>query len=261
MKIAMLGIGEAGRTIAADLIAAGVIVSGWDPEPKQIPPGVIFATGNAEAAQQADLILSINLAAAATDVAYNVLPILTPQQLFAEINTASPQTKRRVADILQPSGALVADAALMAPVPLRGLKTSVLVSGPGAQRFHTLMTPLGMPVTVLDEQVGTAATRKLIRSIAYKGIAAVVVECLAAAEPLGLEDYARQQLLTLLPNEAMIDRFVEGSRTHAVRRSREMEAVAALLEEIGVPSYTTTAALEQLKALSALPNETTSDLE
>lgn len=250
MKIAMLGIGEAGRTIAADLMAAGVTVSGWDPEPKQIPSGVILATGNAEAAQQADLILSINLAAAATDVAYDVLPILTPQQLFTEINTASPQTKRQVADILQPTGALVADAALMAPVPLRGLKTPVLVAGPGAHRFHTLMTPLGMPVTVLDEPIGAAATRKLIRSIAYKGIAAVVVECLAAAEQLGLEDYARQQLLTILSDEAMIDRFVQGSRDHAIRRRREMEAVAALLEEVGVVPRTTMAAIDQLKALS-----------
>lgn len=56
MKIAMLGIGEAGRTIAADLMAVGVTVSGWDPEPKQIPPGVIFAASNAEAAQQADML-------------------------------------------------------------------------------------------------------------------------------------------------------------------------------------------------------------
>ncbi|MEM7344753.1 MAG: NAD(P)-binding domain-containing protein [Chloroflexota bacterium] len=250
MKIAILGLGEAGRTIAADLIAAKIAVSGWDPAPQDLPEGLIFAASNAEAVAQADLILSINLADVATEVASEVLPTLTSKQLYTEINTASPQTKRQVAQILQSSNVQVADAALMAPVPARGLQTPVFVSGPGAQRFEQLMSPLGMPVTVLDDQVGTAATYKLIRSIAYKGIAAVVVECLAAGEKLNLDDYAREQLLTILPNEGIIDRFMQGSRKHAVRRSREMEAVAQLLADIEVPAHTTTAAIKQLKLLS-----------
>ncbi len=252
MKIAILGLGEAGSTIAKDLITVGVTVSAWDPAPKQIPSDVVFATSNREAANQADLILSINLAAVALDVAKDVLPVLTPNQLYVEINTASPQTKRQVAEILQSSGVQFADAVLMTPVPPKGLKTPTLVSGPGAQQFHDVMTPLGMSVTILDNQVGTAATRKLIRSIAYKGIAAVVVECLAAAEQLDLDDYAREQLLTILPNEAIIDRFVNGSRKHAVRRAREMEAVADLLGEIGVPAHTTAASITQLKMLAEL---------
>ncbi|MDX1523966.1 MAG: DUF1932 domain-containing protein [Anaerolineae bacterium] len=111
------------------------------------------------------------------------------------------------------------------------------------------MSPIGTPVTVLDDEVGSASTRKLVRSIAYKGIAAVVIECLAAAERLDLTDYARQQLLTLLPDEAMIDRMVSGSRAHAVRRTNEMEVVEALLDEIGVQPFTTTAAIQWLRSL------------
>ena len=37
-------------------------------------------------------------------------------------------------------------------------------------------------VEVIDGPIGAAATRKLLRSVFYKGLAAAVVEALAAAE-------------------------------------------------------------------------------
>jgi len=248
-KVAVLGLGEAGSIIAADLIEVGFVVDGWDPQPKHVPAGVKLEANDHKAIGGADLILSVNLASVAADVARSAMPVLTKSQLYADFNTASPGAKRKIAEILAPSGVLFADVALLAPVSTKGLRTPTLVSGPGAKRFHALLTPHGMPVTVLDEQVGSAAARKLVRSVFMKGVAATVIECLEAAERLGCQEWTREQLLTVIREEALIDRFVEGSRTHAARRTDEMNAAADLLTEINVAPLITKATIRRLEAL------------
>jgi 3-hydroxyisobutyrate dehydrogenase-like beta-hydroxyacid dehydrogenase len=67
--IAILGIGEAGGTFARDLIAKGVQVRGWDPEPRNLPDGLDFAVNNPAAASGADIVLSVNWASVAVEVA------------------------------------------------------------------------------------------------------------------------------------------------------------------------------------------------
>ncbi len=249
MIVAVLGIGEAGGALARDLVAAGVTVRGWDPDPPSIPGGVNFASNNPEAVSGADIVLSVNWASVAIEVAAEVTQVLQPHQLYADLNTASPQKKREVAEIVGKSGALFIDGALMAPVLPKGLRTPLYASGSGAERFAERMLPLGMPVTVLGHEAGSAATHKLVRSIIYKGVAAVVMECLEAAEALNMSDYARAQIMTILCDEAMIDRFVEGSKKHAGRRIQEMEAVVEMLDSIGVSAFTSRAAVEKLKEL------------
>jgi 3-hydroxyisobutyrate dehydrogenase-like beta-hydroxyacid dehydrogenase len=243
---AILGLGEAGGALATDLIRLGVTVYGWDPEPKQIPTGVHFAANNPDAAARADVILSVNLATVALEVAEEVLPFLRPDQLYADLNTAAPHTKQQIADVMTPSGALFADVALMAPVLPRGIGTPAMASGLGAQKFHDFLTGYGMPVTVLDQPAGSAATRKLVRSVFYKGVAAVVIECLEAARQLDCEAWARAQMSSILSDEQMIDRFVNGSHHHAERRIHEMTAVTELLHQVGVAAYTSQAALDRL---------------
>lgn len=249
MIIAILGIGEAGGSFARDLIAKGVKVRGWDPEPRNIPDGLDFASGNPAAALGADIVLSVNWASVAADVATEVAPVLKPNQLFADLNTAAPQLKRDIAPIIERTGALFVDAALMDPVPHKGLGTDVYASGSGAEAFAENMTPLGMPVTVLDKEAGNAATHKLVRSIMYKGVAAVILECLEAAEVLNMKDYARSQMMKIINDETMIDRFVSGSIKHAERRMHEMEAVVEMLDSIGVSAFTSRAAKERLKEI------------
>ncbi|MEZ4863897.1 MAG: NAD(P)-binding domain-containing protein [Caldilineaceae bacterium] len=246
MNIAILGIGEAGGRLARDLIAAGLQVRGWDPNPRSLPAELTFAANNCEAVKGADVVLSVNWSSVATAVAREVAPVLQPGQLYADLNTAAPQQKREVAAIVEPVGAAFIDAAIMAPILPKGLQTPVYVSGSGAARFTEMLAPLGMPLMLIEGDAGSAATHKLVRSIMYKGVAAVVMECLEAGKALGLEEYARQQILTILPDEAIIDRFVTGSVQHAKRRIEEMAAVVELLESIGVSPFTSRASLEKL---------------
>lgn len=246
MRFAILGLGEAGGAIAADLIAAGATVFGWDPKPKQVPEKVCLMANNPEAASQAEMILSVNWDIVSIEVAKEILPVLTSDQLFADLNTASPNTKEQIDEIIRPSGALFADVAIMAPILPRGIRTPTMASGSGALKFHETMSKFGMPVTVLDEQAGNAARRKLLRSVFYKGLAAVIIESLEAASRLGYEDWLREQILTMIPSEQTIDRLVTGSAVHAQRRVREMAVVSDMLREIGVSPFTSEAAVQRL---------------
>jgi 3-hydroxyisobutyrate dehydrogenase-like beta-hydroxyacid dehydrogenase len=139
----------------------------------------------------------------------------------------------------------------MSPVPGKGLRTPMLVSGPAAHRYADLLTPLGARVTVQPGPVGEAISRKLLRSVFYKGLAAAVVEALAAAEKAGCADWLAGNISAELAgfDERTIDRLVQGTHTHARRRADEMTAAAEQLEELGVPPRVAGAARDWLVEL------------
>ena len=246
--VALLGLGEAGAALAADLVAAGVETRGWDPDERRAVDGVVRAESAVDAVSGAGVVLSVNGQSAALAAAQSVIVALGPAQLYADLNTTSAGVKREVAAAVAPSGALFADVALLAPVPGNGLRTPALVSGPGAQRFAEVFAPLGMPVETLGDDPGEAATRKLLRSVFMKGLAAAAIESLGAAEAAGCEPWLREQILTVL-DEPLLDRLLSGSRQHAVRRVDEMEAASALVAELGLEPSVARAAVQVLARL------------
>ena len=149
LVIAMLGLGEAGSVIARDLAAAGVRVRGYDPAVTATEP--VLGTGSeAEAAQGAHLVLSVNSAKAALDAFQAGLPgLLAAGQPAAGRGVGRPE--HRLTGHQTPAGrpgagaagVPFADVAMMAPVPGRGLRVPMLASGTGAARYAALLTPLG----------------------------------------------------------------------------------------------------------------------
>ena len=245
----MLGLGEAGGLIAADLRAAGATVHGYDPLPETRPD----AATPRDAAAGADVVLSLTTAEEALDAARSVLPVLRPGQVYADANTSGGALKQELAELVAPTGAVFADVALMAPVPGRGVRTPAVASGPGAEAFGRILGPLGMPVTIVPGPPGAAATRKLLRSVAWKGVAGVVNEALAAARAAGVEEWMRGELLDLFrtAGDETLTRLEEGSRRHARRRAGELADVAELLRELGVAPHLADAARAQLDELAS----------
>ena len=251
--VAVLGLGEAGSTIGLDLAHAGCSVRGWDPRrPTGLEP-IALAESAGAAVARADVVLSVNAASVALGVAEEIAPSLAAGQVFAELNTAGPALKVAVAAVIEPTGALFADVALMAPVPGRGLRTPALVSGSGAARFVALFAPLGMPLELVDEQAGNAARRKLLRSVFMKGWAAAILESVEAAERAGCGAWMRAEIAAELEaaDRALLVRLIVGSQRHAVRRVEEMEATAVYLHELGVEPHVAVAATRRLQALAA----------
>ena len=142
--IAVLGLGEAGSVIARDLAAARTRVRGYDPAVTAAEP-ILDTASEAEAAREAHVVLSVNSAKAAVDAFRAALRGLrtheSPGLLWADLNTASPGVKRRLAGIAADAGVPFADVAMMAPVPGRGLRVPMLASGTGAARYAALLGP------------------------------------------------------------------------------------------------------------------------
>jgi 3-hydroxyisobutyrate dehydrogenase-like beta-hydroxyacid dehydrogenase len=248
--IAVLGLGEAGSEIAADLVCAGAIVHAFDP--KVPAPAAIRGFGSdAAAARQAQIILSLTSAHEALETLQQALPGVEPGAIYADLNTGSGGLKATLAQAAAEAGIAFADVALMAPVPGLGLRTPMLASGPAAGDLARILRSLGATVTVLPGPPGTAATRKLVRSVFYKGLAAAVTEALRAGRAAGCEEWLRDDIAQVLASAsaATVDRLEEGSIRHARRRMHEMMAAGDLLDELGVPSRVTRASqawLEQL---------------
>lgn len=235
LVVAVLGLGEAGSVIAHDLLVAGVTVRGYDPA-VAAAPGITDTHNEAEASRGADLVLSVNSARAAVDAFRAGLPGLRQDALWADLNTASPGTKRQLASIASQGGVPFADVAMMAPVPGRGLRVPMLASGDGARRYAEMLSPLGADIKVLAGPAGLAATKKLLRSVFYKGMAAAVVEALEAARAAGHEQWLREHIAAELTaaDADTVQRIIDGTCRHALRRTAEMEAAADMLTELGV---------------------------
>lgn len=253
LKIAILGLGEAGSHFANDLVKLGVEVTGFDPKLiHKLDVAIKVKDSSVAAVKEADIIFSVNLSSVSISIAEELASVLTPHQFFCEMNTSGPEKKKEIAKILKSSGVKVIDLAIMAPVPPKGMMTPLLASGEFATEFLGKIKPLNLDLKIIENsQVGDAATRKLLRSIVYKGIAAVVCEAMEAGEAFGMDSYIRGQISSLIGgNDEIIDRFVEGSRTHAVRRMHEMEAVIEMLEAKGIEPIVTRGTRDNLEKLS-----------
>jgi 3-hydroxyisobutyrate dehydrogenase-like beta-hydroxyacid dehydrogenase len=249
-RIAILGLGEAGSNIASDLVAAGADVRGYDPK-RIIVDGVAARADEAAAVADADLVLSVNSAHDARVALANALPTLQPGAIWADLNTASPKLKAALAELASSREVPVVDVALMAPVPGRGLRTPMVVSGQGAARYAQILGGFGADVTVQPGPAGAAILRKLLRSVFYTGLAAAVIEAVAGAEAAGCEDWLRDNIRSEFIgfDQRTLDRLIEGSRKHARRRTDEMTAAAEQLADLGVEPRVAAAARDLLAAL------------
>lgn len=249
--IAVLGLGEAGRRYAGGLAGAGADVRGFDPAHDLGDPAVPQFDTLGETLAGADLALSLVTGHAAASVARDALPHMAEDAVYADLNTAAPAVKQQIAELAHARGRAMADVAVLAPVVRAGHRTPLLASGPAAHEFAARVAPFGVPVEVIGGAAGEAARLRLLRSVFMKGLAALVLEGLGAARAAGAEDWLRTQMAEELgPDGAeLVDRLVEGSAKHAVRREHEVRAALAALEASGRPADMTRATLAWFERL------------
>jgi 3-hydroxyisobutyrate dehydrogenase-like beta-hydroxyacid dehydrogenase len=251
-RICVLGLGEAGSAIAGDLAAhPQTEVHGYDPVAATTPVDVVRHAEAADAALDADLVLAITPASDATAAMVQTLDTISVRAVYADLSTAAPRLKQRLAGLAAAAGLRFVDVALMSPVPGGGLSTPALASGPAADEFVATMRPLGMPVDAVGSEPGRAAACKLLRSVLMKGLAAALIEAMRAAEAAGLGDETWDNLVAQLTaiDEPMVRRLVVGTGAHAERRLHEMQAAVELLTESGVDPLVTRATVTHLRRL------------
>lgn len=255
MKVCVFGLGEAGSIIAAELVAAGSTVTAYDPAQVPTPPGVQRVPHPALAVRRAELILALTAAADAKLAIVQAADAIAQGTIYADFSTASPQVKADLASVALSRGFGFADVALVSMVPGNGLATKALSSGPAARDFAAVFNSLGGRVEVTDGVAGSAAQRKLLRSIAIKGFAAVAQEAFAAAEAMGDVPWLYDNLANEIASAdgSWLQRLVAGTPRHATRRLAEMEAAQLMADQAGAPTTMTTGTIESLRAIAADP--------
>lgn len=255
-KIAMVGFGEAGSILGADLAATGREVvtydillapgsSGLDADAscaamldKARRARVQTADSFDAATKGADLVVSAVTAASSADVARNASKALRAGQVFLDINSCSPATKRLNAQMVQSSGADYVEAAVMAPVPPQRLKVPMLLGGARAAEIAPILTALGMNATPISDQIGVASAVKMCRSVIIKGIEALTVESMLAARRFGAEKEVLASLQGTFPQmgwqDKLPDYLVSRVAEHGRRRAAEMREVAHTLQDVGI---------------------------
>jgi 3-hydroxyisobutyrate dehydrogenase-like beta-hydroxyacid dehydrogenase len=250
LVVTVLGLGEAGSRLSADLAAAGADVRGYDPAPAAGTGVADRRPDPVSAVAGSDVVLNVTAAAVALESARAALPGLAPDTIYADLNTGSPELKRALAELVAGAAVRFADVALLGPVPARGLQTPALAAGPGAADFAGRMTPLGMSVEVVSETPGDAAALKLLRSVFMKGLAAAALESLGAAEAAGHAAWLEAEIAEVI-GAPLLERLLTGSRLHAGRRADEMTAATELLTELGIEPRITSASAALLAELAA----------
>jgi len=253
-RIAIIGFGEAGGTFGQDFAKQGIDVSVFDillvsrrhrrhMQSKADKCGVRAAANLYDCVRDSQLVISAVTSASALDVAKDAGAILGAGQIFLDINSVSPETKRKAARLIEPGPAKrtkahFVEAAVMAAVPGLRLKVPMLLGGPKAAEAAKRLTSIGMNATALSNQIGLASAVKMCRSVMLKGLEALAVECLFAARQYGVEDAVLESLAATYPSLGWKDRLpdylVSRVAEHGRRRANEMREVARALRSVGV---------------------------
>jgi hypothetical protein len=86
-----------------------------------------------------------------------------------------------------------------------------------------------------------------------KGLAALVIEGVGAARAVDAEEWLREQMAGELgpDGRALVDRLIDGTHRHALRREQEMRDALAVLGAAGQPADMTRATLTWFERLVA----------
>ncbi|HUN26841.1 MAG TPA: DUF1932 domain-containing protein [Steroidobacteraceae bacterium] len=248
-RIALIGFGEAGGILGAELAHAGLEVAAYDilldaaatresMLHRMRAAGVHACASAREAIAGAALVISAVTASAAVAAAGGAAAVLEPGQLFLDINSVSPETKRLCARSVIQAGAEFIEAAVMAPVPPQRLAVPMLLGGAHAAAAAGALRALGLNATAISDRIGVASAVKMCRSIVIKGLEALTLESLFAARRFAAEEEVLASLERTFPQmgwqDALPDYLVSRIAEHGRRRAAEMREVARTLEQVGI---------------------------
>jgi 3-hydroxyisobutyrate dehydrogenase-like beta-hydroxyacid dehydrogenase len=247
--IAIIGFGEAGGILGAELARLGKSVGTYDlllDDPaardamrgKAAAAGVAVAASHAAAVRGADLVISAVTAASAVDVAQAFAPHAAKGQVFLDINSISPEAKRANARAVEAGGADYVEAAIMAAVPPKRLKVPMLLGGTRAKEVSDALNAMGFSTEAVADRVGVASAIKMCRSVMIKGLEALTLECLMGARRYGAENEVLASLAGTFPgmgwDKDLPDYLISRIAEHGRRRAAEMREVAQTLIDGGI---------------------------
>lgn len=245
MRIGFLGYGEAARAFHESLGREGLSFMAYDlklAEPETGMRAAMLERGAApcetiEGLAEADWIFSAVTADQSLLAIEPLLPHVRQGHVLIDINSVSPDRKRMTAARVADAGGTYLDMAVMAPVHPRKHATPTLIAGGEAERLQPLLTELGFSVSVAGDRPGAATAIKMVRSLFVKGLEAITVETLLAAEASDCFDEILASISASFPGldwPRFAEYQIERTTVHGRRRAAEMRESAATLAALGL---------------------------
>ena len=260
--IGFIGMGEAAGAICDGLnaggagplgafdIAAGNSAIGSAIRARAAKGRVALAGTAAELVKGSDVVISAVTAAEALDVATDAAPHLRPGQFYMDMNSASPDTKRRIGAIVEKAGGLFVEAAVMQAVPPNQHKVPMLLCGPAAPALIDKLKPLGMVLEYMGPELGQASATKMFRSIIMKGMEALFLESVMAASRYGVADKIMESVSEGFPGidwKGLATYLIGRTAIHGERRAHEMDEVSETLHAMGLEPIMAEAAAKRIR--------------
>jgi 3-hydroxyisobutyrate dehydrogenase-like beta-hydroxyacid dehydrogenase len=266
--IAFIGFGEAAQAMANGLSKVAAVkrltafdirfsdsAQAADLQAKAEARKVIACTTVADALTGADVVLSLVVGSAAAKVGTEAGRHLKPGQIFIDLNSIGPDAKKQVGEALAKGGdAAFVEGAVMARVPPLQHKVPILLAGPAAERAAAMLTAAGMDIEAVGTEIGQACAVKMIRSIIVKGIEALLIESLTAAEKAGVRERIVDSISQTFPGinwRETATYYIGRTQQHGARRVTEMNEAAATLESFGLKPILSTAIAQTIGAAHA----------
>ena len=240
LSLAFIGYGEVGQLFARQLVAKGASVAVYDVKGAALagiatPDRVRLAGRIEEALEGAGIVISAVTADQAEPAARAAASHLRTGQIYVDLNSVSPNTKRAVAAALGARDFV--EFAVMAPVAGVGIAAPILAGGAQAQPVAAQLNPLGMNIDAVSPKIGVASSTKLCRSLVIKGLEAIMVDLARAAPRAGVAEGVLNSLAASYPGmpwAEIMGTMPPRVARHGKRRAAEMREAALMLEELGL---------------------------
>lgn len=198
MKIGFIGLGNMGGPMAANLLAAGHDVAGFDPS-AQAPDGIRMCNGAAAAATGAEVVITMlpngNIL---RSVASEILPVMSPGAIHLDCSTVDVDSARAVAELAHAAGLHALDAPVSGGVGGAAAGTLTFMVG-GSDAAFAIASPL---LEVMGSRAvhcgapGNGQAAKICNNMILGATMAVTCEAFALADKLGLDRQAMYDVVS-----------------------------------------------------------------
>ncbi len=251
-SVGLLGFGEVGQTLAANLGArANVRLRAYDrlfgvtdsiPERAVASASTVERCPDAESlARESDLVICAVTASEDRNATADAMSGIAPESFFLDVNSVSPETRIACKALVEDAGGRYVEAAIMTSIGPRGIESPMLLGGNHAEAFLESASLLGFTdASLFSQEIGPASATKMCRSVLVKGLEALFAESLLAARHYGVETpvlASLDDLLTETDWSARAQYMISRSLQHGVRRAEEMQQVAATVADAGLEPW------------------------
>jgi 3-hydroxyisobutyrate dehydrogenase-like beta-hydroxyacid dehydrogenase len=253
MNLTMIGFGEAAQAMARGFAGepSRPQIRAYDvrlgdaataPALKSVAEetGVTLCASLPDALAAAEIVLSLVPGSAASAVAEAVAPHLGEDQIYVDLSSISPGAKVEIGAVIADGRGRCVEGAIMDAVTPRRHRVPILLAGPDAGRCATMLNAFGMMTEAVGPDLGQASAVKMIRSVMIKGVEALILEAMTAAEIAGVTERILDSVdktFEGLDWRLLTSHYLRRTHEHGLRRVSEMKESAATLRGLGLEPH------------------------